>query len=114
MLSQPAIGTAWQRVLRGGLLLLVCALGGTFDALNNSVARWAARAAAFPEEEEPTGKERPVLTASGQQSRRGTTCPEARRGLAPYQPARPAAAADRRQAPSSPPTLTGAGIFMHC
>jgi hypothetical protein len=116
MMLQPAIATAWQRALRAGLLLLICALGGTFDALNNSVARWTARAAASPEEEELTGKERPVLTASAQHSRRGTARPQARHGqLAPdHRLAHRTAAADRRPAPSSQPTLTGAGIFMHC
>jgi hypothetical protein len=116
MLFRPTAETVGQRLLRGALLLVVCGLCGTFDILNNNFARWVARVSAFPEEEEHHGKDRSVLVAAAQPSRRGTVRP----------PSRPGAVAHRSQltrhpdqftrsgAAANSPVLTGAGIFQRC
>ena len=113
---RPTADTVWHRLLRGVLLLVVCGLCGTFDILNNNFARWVARVASFPEEEEHHAKNHSTLVAACQPARRG--------GLRPRAPVGDAAA-ERRAATfrtdlrfartsSTGPVLTGAGIFQHC
>src|SRR3954470_21290005 len=116
MTFQPTVDTAWQRTLRGVLLLAVCGLCGTFDILNNNFARWAARASSMPEEEEVHAKDRATQVAATQPLRRG--------GLRPRAPGDCLGPAESRHGRgvrptfplTSPPTqqLTGAGIFQHC
>jgi hypothetical protein len=112
---QPDSGTRGQVLLRAGALLLVCALGGAYDVLNNSFALMAARMASFPEEEEHVTKDRTALVAAAQPSRKGAIRPATspgervtrRHGDGP---------AHHSTIPTSPArrSLTGAGIFQHC
>src|SRR3954466_8718221 len=69
---RPSCEIGTWRLLRVGTLVLVCALGGAVDVLNNSFAQWLARVASFPEEEEHhTAKDRGALVAAALPSRRG-------------------------------------------
>lgn len=105
-----------QRLLRAGVLVLVCTLGGAIDVLNNSVALLAARMASFPEEEEHhAAKDRGCLVAAAQPARKGGLRPamlahgDARVATRP-----PGSAAALPGTPGLHLTLTGAGIFQHC
>jgi hypothetical protein len=116
MSIRPTADTAWQRLLRAALLLVVCALGGTFDILNNNFSRWVARIAAFPEEEESVGKDRASLVAAAQPSRRGTLRPRTP-AADPHRGRRPATLPSRSpllHVPATARFLTGAGIYQHC
>jgi hypothetical protein len=108
------IGTC--RLLRMGVLVLVCTLGGAVDVLNNSFAQWLARVASFPEEEHYTAKDRSVLVAEAQPARKGGLRPTV--AAAHYQshvPSRSSAtAAAVPHVRSAHQPLTGAGIFQHC
>ena len=112
---RPRSDAPGQRLLRAGVLVLVCALGGAYDVLNNSFALMSARAASFPEEEEHASKDRAALVAAAQPSRKGA--------IRPATP--PGERVSRRHGdgltnhctvPSSPArrSLTGAGIFQRC
>jgi hypothetical protein len=116
MLFRPSAETVGQRLLTGALLLIVCGLCGTFDILNNNFARWVARVAAFPEEEEHHAKDRSALVAAAQPSRRGTLRPPSRPGPAAQRShlTRHAEPFTRSGTPVNAPVLTGAGIFQHC
>src|SRR5688572_1960644 len=72
---RPTTDTTVQYVLRAGVLVLVCALGGAYDVLNNSFAMMAARVASFPEEEEHVAKDRAALVAAAQPARKGSIRP---------------------------------------
>jgi hypothetical protein len=103
-------------LLRGALLLVVCGLCGTFDILNNNFARWVARVASFPEEEEHHAKDRSALAAAAQPSRRGTVRPPTRSGVG-RDAGRHALYSRTNSQPrqfSAASPLTGAGIFQHC
>lgn len=108
--------TVRHRLLRGVLLLVVCGLCGTFDILNNNFARWVARVASFPEEEEHHAKDRSALVAAAQPARRGGLRPRAHVGDAAGERRAAAFRSQPSLAPTSPggPVLTGAGIFQHC
>jgi hypothetical protein len=116
MTFQPTADTAWQRLLRAVLLLVVCGLCGTFDILNNNFARWVARASSLPEEEEVHAKDRTTLVAAAQPARRGglrpRTAAECRAPGRSHDVRNPGPALTR--ASHVPPPLTGAGIFQHC
>ena len=116
MLFRPSADTVGQRLLTGALLLIVCGLCGTFDILNNNFARWVARVAAFPEEEEHHAKDRSALVAAAQPSRRGTLRPPSRPGADAQRlhPARHADQFTRSGVPARTTVLTGAGIFQLC
>ena len=111
---RPTSDAPGQRLLRAGVLVLVCVLGGAYDVLNNSFALMVARAASFPEEEEHASKDRAALTAA-QPSRKGTIRPH---GPAVDRvaacPATPSASSPILPTFSAHRTLTGAGIFQHC
>jgi hypothetical protein len=116
MLPQPTTGTLRHCLVRGWLLLLVCALAGVFGALNSSLSPWNPQVAAAPEEEEPTGKDRTVLAGSSHFARRGSIRPGKR---LTHRLATLRVAVDpdllRRQHPATiHQPLTGAGIFQHC
>jgi hypothetical protein len=103
-----------QRLLQAGAILLVCALGGAYDVLNNSFAMMAARMASFPEEEEHAAKDRTALVTAAQPSRKGILRPAGNKGepvSRAHHPSPVAASAATSQAHRS---LTGAGIFQHC
>ena len=113
-LLRPSADNRFSPVLRAGVLLLVCALGGACNFLNTSFAVLAARANALPEEEEHTSKDRAALVAAAQPSRKGTIRP---RELSPPRPTRPAAGLGSASLPATAPahrTLTGAGIYQLC
>src|SRR5262245_56684693 len=114
MLLSPA-NTVGQRLLRGVFLLVVCGLCGTFDILNSNFA-WAARVNSLPEEEELHAKDRSVLVAAAQTSRRGGLRPRSTEHAALAVNPRPcqdsASSVTRTSAPAQ--VLTGAGIFQHC
>lgn len=104
------------RLLRAGVLVLVCALGGGVDVLSSSFATLAARMASFPEEEEHGSKDRSSLIATFQLSRKGTNRPSTHPvdsvvshrdgGFAQLSRITRTSAVHR--------TLTGAGIFQNC
>src|SRR4051795_3520617 len=71
----PTTGAHFGRPLRAGVLVLVCALGGAVDVLNNSFASLVARMASFPEEEEHGTKDRTALIAAAQPPRKGSVRP---------------------------------------
>jgi len=109
------IGTC--RLLRAGVLVLVCALGGAVDVLNNSFAQWLARVASFPEEEEHhTAKDRGALVAAAQPARKGGLRPAVavphHQSHAHARPVSSAAAVPHARPAHR--SLTGAGIFQHC
>src|SRR5262245_23472702 len=110
----PTTGGRGQCLLRAGTLLLVCALGGAYDVLNNSFAMMAARMASFPEEEEHVTKDRTALVSAAQPSRRGTLRPAGAKtdpvSQGHHSSAVPASAATSQAHRS----LTGAGIFQRC
>ena len=111
---RPTTGTRGRHLLRAGVLLLVCALGGAYDVLNNSFAMMAARLASFPEEEEHVTKDRAALVAAAHPSRKGTIRP-----VSPKADRHRGRSGEFAAAPSSPTSrghrcLTGAGIFQLC
>jgi hypothetical protein len=112
----PITDARSQRLLRAGVLVLICTLGGAIDVLNNSVALLAARIASFPEEEEHhAAKDRGSLIAAAQPARTGGLRPAAPTQGDARVATRPAAAqADVPGMPAHHRTLTGAGIFQHC
>jgi hypothetical protein len=114
---RPSCEIGTGRLLRAGVLVLVCALGGAVDVLNNSFAQWLARVASFPEEEEQhTAKDRGALVAAAHPARKGGLRPAVAVAHNPSHvharsAASPAAVPHARSAHRS---LTGAGIFQHC
>jgi hypothetical protein len=112
---RPTSGRRGQFLLRTGALVLVCALGGAYDVLNNSFALMAARMASFPEEEEHAAKDRTALVAAVQPCRKGGIRPATSPG---ERVTRGHAHSSSAVAtiPSSPAhrSLVGAGIFQHC
>jgi len=112
---RPTSDRRGQFLLRAGALILVCALGGAYDVLNNSFALMAARMASFPEEEEPAAKDRAALVAAVQASRKGSIRPATPPGeRVPCGHAHgPSTLATLPNSPAHR-SLVGAGIFQHC
>jgi hypothetical protein len=99
-----------------GVVVLVCALGGAVDVLNNSFALWLARTASFPEEEHQPAKDRGALVVAAQPARKGGLRPtvavahhDTPTSSAPF-----AVVGVAPRARSAHQALTGAGIFQHC
>ena len=112
---RPTSDAPGQRLLRAGVLVLICALGGAYDVLNNSFALMSARAASFPEEEEHASKDRAALVAAAQPSRKGalrpTTPPGERVSRHHGDGLTNLCTVPNSQARRS---LSGAGIFQRC
>jgi hypothetical protein len=113
---RPSCQIGSERLLRAGVLALVCTLGGAVDLLNNSFAQWAARMASFPEEEEhQTAKDRGTAVAIAQPARKGGLRPAVAARLDTHIPIRSAAPPSAvPHVPAAHRALTGAGIFQHC
>ena len=112
---RPSSDSGPQRLLRVGVLAMVCALGGAVDLVNNSFAQWVARMASFPEEEHQTAKDRDTGVAAAQPARKGGLRPVVASGQDTHVPIRSATVpAAVPHVPATHRSLTGAGIFQHC
>jgi len=110
----PCADNRSHPLLRVGVLVLVCVMGGACNFLNTSFAVLASRTNSFPEEEDHSGKDRTTLVAAAQPSRKGTIRP--REAAAP-RPHRPVAGLGSASVPATSQahrSLTGAGIDQRC
>ena len=113
-LFRPPAATRFHPLLRTAALVLVCVMGGACNFLSTSFTALAARTSSFPEEEDHSGKDRSVLVAAAQPSRKGSIRP---REAAQPRPTRPSGGHGTTSVPATSPahrSLTGAGIFQRC
>lgn len=111
---RPAAGPTWQYLLRAGLLVLVCALGGACSFLSMSFAALAARTSAFPEDEDHSNKDRAALVAAAQASRKGMLRPNGPRAPRPTRTWHGLGPSPIPATSVAHRSLTGAGIYQRC